>query len=163
MRAAEPEDLLVARLPRTDPSQRLLRRDRASLPAGRLAPAHVDARSQCSTEPPRQRTDEWPRQISEPEEQHGNKDRPPRQPSREVGELDLQHLWYKAFGREEREPQRLRVAPRLAHPPTRRRRNHLIDLEVARVGEVDEQHGEVSGQGHNTVPRSEVEWIQRHV
>src|SRR5438067_233137 len=124
MRATKPQDILIAGLPRTDLSQRLLRRDRAFLTPGPLAPAHVDARSQCSTEPPRQRADQWPCQVPEPEEQRRNQDRPPRQPSREVGELDLQHLWHKAFGREEREPERLCVAPRLAHLPARRRRNH---------------------------------------
>src|SRR5215813_10250996 len=107
MRATKPEDLLIARLPRTDLPQRLRRRNRASLPAGRLAPAHVDARSQASTEPPRQRADQWPGQVPEPEEQRGNQNRSPRQPSREVGEVDLQHLWGKASGREEREPEHL--------------------------------------------------------
>ena len=72
-------------------------------------------------------------------------------------------MWRNAFGREQREPQRLRVTPRLAHLATRGRRNHLIDLEVVRVGKVDQQHGEVPRQGHDAVPRPEVERIQRHV
>src|SRR5215471_13188205 len=109
----EADDLLVARLPRPDLSQRLLRRDRAALPAGRLAPAHVDARAQCSTEPLHQRVDQGPRQVTEPEEEDRNQDWPPRQPSREVGELDLQHLRRQPLGREEREPHHLRVTPRL--------------------------------------------------
>src|SRR5262245_9690036 len=163
MWATEPQDLLVTRLPGTDLSQRLLRRDRAFLAARCFSPAHVNARSQCSTEPPRQRADEWPCQVSEPEEQHGNKDRPPRQPSRKVRELHLQHLGRQAFRRQEREPECLRVTPRFTHPATRRRRNHLIDLEVVGVGEVDHQHGEVASQRHDAVPRSEIEWIQRYI
>src|SRR5262249_18336160 len=130
MRATEPEHLLVARLSRTDLFQRLLRRDRASLSAGCVAPAYVAAASQRSTEPPGQRTDEWSRQVSEREEEYRNQDGPPRQPSREVNELDLQHLWRETFGREERKPERVRIAPRLAHLPTRGRWNHLINLEM---------------------------------
>src|SRR5919108_5117476 len=103
MLATEPPDLLVTCLPGTDLSQRLFRRDRAFLAARRFTPAHVHARSQYSTEPSRQRADQRPHQISEPEEQHRNQNRPPRQPSREVSELDFQHLWYKSFGRVERQ------------------------------------------------------------
>src|SRR5262250_2517980 len=88
----EPQNLFVTRLPRTDLSQRLFRRDRASLTASRFSTAHVDARSQCSTESSRQCAEEWPRQVPQPQKQHRNDDWPPRQPPREVGELDLQHL-----------------------------------------------------------------------
>src|ERR1051325_8381740 len=139
MRATQPQNLFVTRLPGTDLSQRLFRRDRASLTASRFSTPHVDARSQYSTESSRQRADQWPRQVPQPQEQQRNKDGPPRQPSREVGELDLEHLWHEAFGHEERQSERLRVTPRLAHPPTRRRRNHLVDLEVACIGEVNHQ------------------------
>jgi len=123
----------------------------------------VDARAQGPTETPHYRVDQGPRQIPESEEEHRNQDRPPCQPSREVGELDLQHLGRKALGPEEWEPEHFRVTSRLTRLLARGRRHHGIDLEVACVGEVDHQHGEIPGQRDDAIPRSEIERIQRHI
>ena len=136
LRAEEPQDFIVRRLAGADLLERIARRDRAALAAALGRPFHVNARSKRLGDPSPQREEQRTGEIPEPEQKRRDQDGPPRQPAREVGEPDLQLLRRQAFRGDEREPERLRVGPRLTQAPGGRGGDELFDLQMAGVGEV---------------------------
>jgi hypothetical protein len=120
----------------------------------------VHVRPERPDKPPQQRGDQRSREIAESEEERRDQDGSPRQLPDEVGKLDLQELGRQAFGHQEGKLERLRIAPRLAHAPGRRGRHHLVDLEMARVAKIDQEHGKITGERHHPVTRAEVQGIE---